>query len=103
MKLAYDEVNKQKVAVKVMKTSKFRTDKEVKRVKTEVKISKVMNHPNIIKTYEVFEEQGRIFIVMEYCSKGDLFDYIRLKKKLTESESRKLYRQLIAAIEYLGQ
>ena len=86
MKLAYDEINKQKVAIKVMKTSKFRTQKEVRRVKIEVKISKMMNHPNIIKTHEVFEEKGRIFIVMEYCSKGDLYEYIKQKKKLSESE-----------------
>mmetsp|Transcript_35160 Transcript_35160/g.34832 ORF Transcript_35160/g.34832 Transcript_35160/m.34832 type:complete len:106 (+) Transcript_35160:19-336(+) len=86
VKLAYDEVNKRKVAIKVMNSSQFKTGKEVKRVKTEVRISKMMNHPNIIKTHEVFEEKGRIFIVMEYCSKGDLFDYIKQKKKLPESE-----------------
>lgn len=49
-----------------MRTSRFKTEKEIKRVRTEVKISKIMDHPNVIKTYEVFEEIGRIFIVMEY-------------------------------------
>ena len=103
VKLAYDKISKHKVAIKIMKTSRFKTEKEINRVKIEVKISKQVDHPNIIKTYEIFEESGKIYIVMEYCSKGDLFDYLKDHKKLSEEEARKFYKQLIEALEYLTQ
>jgi len=62
-----------------------------------------MDHPHVIKTHEVFEENGKIYIVMEYCNKGDLFDYIKSNGKLSEEESKKLFKQLILAVEYLAR
>ena len=102
VKLAFDKISKHKVAIKIMKTSRFKTEKEINRVKIEVKISKQVNHPNIVKTYEFFEESGKIYIVMEYCSKGDLFDYLKVHKKLSEEEAKRIYKQLIDALQYLS-
>ena len=101
VRLALNEVTKQKVAIKILKTSKLKTEKEVQRVKTEVAISQKLNHPNIIKTHDVFEEGGKLYIVMENCAGGDLHDYIKKHKKLSEHKARKLFKQLLAGIEYL--
>jgi len=64
-----------KVAVKIMsKKDMDHTDLEL--VRTEIEILKVCQHPNIIKLYDIFENVEYIYIIMEYCSGGDLFSYI---------------------------
>ena len=98
-----DVVDKEKVAIKIMKKNQFKTSKEITRVKTEVKILKKMTHPHVIKTKEVFEDKKRLYIVMENCPKGDLFDYIKSNGKLEEDHAKKLFKQLISAIEYLAR
>jgi 5'-AMP-activated protein kinase catalytic alpha subunit len=58
-------------------------------------------HNNIIQLYCIIETTNTIYIVNEYCGGGELFDYILSKKKLTESESCKIFHQLISGVEYL--
>lgn len=61
---------------------------------------KLLWHPNIIHVYDVFEDEKRIFIIMEYASGGELFDYIVAKGRLKEGESRRFFRQIISAVDY---
>ena len=42
----------------------------------EIKILKNLRHPNIIQLYEMIEDRHRIYLIMEYASRGDLFNYI---------------------------
>ena len=44
--------------------------------KTEIDILKMCQHPNIVKLYDIFDNSEYIYIVMEYCSGGDLFSCI---------------------------
>lgn len=101
VRLALNETTKQKVAIKIMRTSRLRTEKEIQRVKTEVALCQKLNHPNIIKTHDVFENDGKLYIVMENCAGGDLHDYIRKHSKLSESKARRIFKQLLTGIEYL--
>ena len=55
---------------------------DVGRVAREIKILKSISHPNIVKLYEVMDEPSAIFMVMEYCAGGELFDYIVSKSRL---------------------
>jgi len=50
----------------------------------EVDIQKNLDHPNIVKIFEYFENSNYIFIVMEYLSGGELFDKILKQKTFTE-------------------
>jgi len=50
----------------------------------EVEILKILDHPNIMKMYESFEDSKNYHLVTEYCSGGELFDYIVSKKNLSE-------------------
>lgn len=62
-----------------------------------------MDHPNVIKLYEIIETPKEIYLVMELCKGGELFDYINKSKRLTEEEARRIFKQLISAIEYLAR
>lgn len=51
-------------------------DKEKIRLKYEIDILKNLDHPNIVKLYEVFEDKNNIYLVTELCTGGELFDVI---------------------------
>lgn len=52
---------------------------------------KLLDHPNIVKVYEIIENEDRIYLIMEYAAGGELFEYIVGKEKLEEKESAHLY------------
>jgi len=68
----------------------------------EINLMIQMDHPNVIKLYEVFEDKRYIYLIMEECSGGELFDriYERIEKEklFTEREAAKIFKQLMNAI-----
>ena len=84
------------------KISKLNMDKT--QFQKEVEILMRMDHPNIIKLYEVFESENSMYLIMEECFGGELFDRIlkRIKKNdlYNEKEACKIMQQVIGAIEY---
>jgi serine/threonine protein kinase len=70
------------------------------KVRREIANLKRFSHPHIIRLFEVIHTPTDIFVVMEYVSGGELFDYIVQKGRLTESEARHFFQQIIAGIEY---
>jgi 5'-AMP-activated protein kinase catalytic alpha subunit len=71
------------------------------RVEREIKILKSLRHNNIIQLYSVIQNVSTIYLIMEYASGKELFEYIVTKKRLPESEACKFYQQIISGIEYL--
>ena len=69
-------------------------------VRTEIHILRLFTHPHIIRLYEVIDTPTDIFTIMEFCSGGELFDYIVSRGKLDENEARGLFQQIISGIEY---
>ena len=49
------------------------------------------------------ETDSKIFMVLEYCPGGELFDYIVDRERLNEDESRSFFRQIVAAVAYIHQ
>ena len=70
-------------------------------MKQEIKIHKKLNHPHIIKLYHFFEDKCFIYMIMEYAENGTLFNFIKKRKKLTESETFFLFFQTCLGIDYL--
>ena len=92
----------EKVAVKIMdKIQLFADPLNLRRVKTEISILKLVRHKNIIKLYEVIETPQKIYLIMEYCEGGELFDYIVQKQHLTERQACAFFHEIIDALEYL--
>ena len=66
----------------------------------EVSALKTLDHPNIVKLYEVFTEEENVFLVQEYLAGGELFDYITNQDHLTENEAANIFSQIIKSLIY---
>lgn len=84
-------LSKEKVAVKILEKAKIADAADVERVAREIHILKLIRHPNIIQLYEIIETPKALYLIMEYASGGELFDYIVANTKLKESEACKFY------------
>ena len=94
----------EKTAIKILDKSKLLEDeKDVIRFKKEINILKRLHHKNIIQLYEIMESKKSLYIVMEYCERGELFDYIVKLGKIEEKEACRLFQQIINGVEYLHQ
>ncbi|KAF7838065.1 CBL-interacting serine/threonine-protein kinase 21 [Senna tora] len=96
VKLAVNEHNGQYVAIKII-------DKKMSdtfQVQREIRTMKLLHHPNIVRIHEVLGTKTKIYIVMEYASGGSLSDKMSYSKKLNECEAKKLFQQLIDAMDY---
>lgn len=70
------------------------------RIKREVRLLKLLHHPNIVRLNEVAETNQEIILTMEYANGGELFDYIVAQHRLKDKEARKIFRQIISAVDY---
>mmetsp|Transcript_69223 Transcript_69223/g.144287 ORF Transcript_69223/g.144287 Transcript_69223/m.144287 type:complete len:477 (-) Transcript_69223:3180-4610(-) len=100
VKLAEHELCGQKVAVKILNRKKIKLLRMDEKVKREIKILKLFMHPHIIRLYEVINTPSDIFVVTEYITGGELFDYIVERGRLSEDESRRFFQQMISGVEY---
>ena len=92
----------EKVAVKIMdKAQIFSEPLNLNRIQREIAILKIVRHKNIIKLYELMETPNKIYLVMEYCNGGELFDYIVSKQHLTERQACRFFQEIINSVEYL--
>ena len=77
---------------------------DLDRFKREIEVLKKIDHPNVIKLYEKYESDNHIYLVMEKCDGGELFDdlMIRIKsgKMYSEREVAIIMRQVLSAIQY---
>ncbi|XP_062842519.1 NUAK family SNF1-like kinase 2 [Trichomycterus rosablanca] len=90
------------VAIKSIKKENIKDEQDLIHIRREIEIMSSLNHPYIITIYEVFENKDKIVIVMEYASKGDLFDYIS-ERQISEREARHVFRQIVSAVHYCHQ
>jgi len=103
VKLAVNKQNGTKVAAKFM-SKKEMTNTDLELARTEIEILKVCQHPNIIKIYDVFENNDSFYIFMEYCDGGDLFTRLeKTKFKIPEKKAANYIHQILAAIFYLHE
>lgn len=88
------------VAVKILNREKVKNLDMLGKIKREIQILKLFQHPHIIKLYQVISSPTDIFLMMEYVSGGELFDYIINHGKLEEKDARKFFQQIVSGVEY---
>ncbi|VDM37208.1 unnamed protein product [Toxocara canis] len=99
VKLARHRVTKTEVAIKIV--DKTRLDKEnLAKVYREIDVLKMLNHPHIIKLYQVMETKNMLYLVTEYAPNGEIFDLIAKQRRLSEHSARDKFWQIISAVEY---
>ena len=99
VKLALHKPTKEQVAIKILEKSKIKTKRDLERIEKEIKYLKMFNNPNIIKIYQIKEDEKNFYIVMEYVQGGELFNYIVANKHLDENEASFFYSQIIHIIQ----
>merc|ERR1719356_1866693 len=90
-------------AIRACKSINKSQMKNIDRFKQEIALMKIMDHPNIIKLYETFEDHRNIYLIMELCSGGELFDRIIEAGHFTEVQAAILMQQIIRAIYYMHE
>ncbi|KAG9256940.1 SMAD/FHA protein kinase [Emericellopsis atlantica] len=69
----------------------------------EIGVLMGVSHPNVLCLKDTFNEKDRVYLVLELAAEGELFNFIVMKQKLSEDESRKLFIQLFQGIKYLHE
>jgi calcium-dependent protein kinase len=89
-------------AVKVLR--KAHMDEDEKRMFfNEISVLRDLDHPNILKMYEFFEDEKRYYIVTDICKGGELFDEILNRGKFSEKDAAVLMKQVLSCINYCHQ
>ncbi len=102
VKLAYNINNKkEKYACKILLKSNIKDEDDYIRCKREMEILKRMHHVNVVRTYEIISKDAIYYIFMDFCAKGELFNYIVEQQHLSEEKSAFFYYQIINGIEYI--
>ena len=91
----------EKVAIKILPKYQIKEKNDKIRIEKEIVLQKKLHHQNIIQQYSILDTESSIYIITEYCSGGELFDYIVSKRRLPENEACRIYQQLINGLEYL--
>ncbi|RHN39647.1 putative protein kinase CAMK-CAMKL-CHK1 family [Medicago truncatula] len=100
VKLAKNVENGDYVAIKILDRNHVLKHKMMDQLKREISAMKIINHPNVIKIFEVMASKTKIYIVLELVNGGELFDKIATNGKLKEDEARSYFQQLINAVDY---
>lgn len=99
VKLAINKTTGEEVAIKIIDRKGMEEDDEVA-LRTEVQILSDVDHPNVVKMIEVFDEEEFLYIILELMTGGELFDRIVEKESYSEKEAADTIRPIVDAVRY---
>ncbi|XP_018972099.2 serine/threonine-protein kinase SIK2-like [Cyprinus carpio] len=99
VKLARHRITKTEVAIKIIDKTQLDAV-NLEKIYREVQIMKMLDHPHIIKLYQVMETKNMLYLVTEYAKNGEIFDYLAKHGRLSEPEARRKFWQILSAVEY---
>ena len=98
--LARHLVTNNEVAIKIIDKTQLNPN-SLEKLFREVSIMKILQHPNIVKLYEVIETDKTLYLVMEYVNNGEVFEYLVKNGRMKENIARQKFRQIVSAVQYL--
>ncbi|KAJ6653993.1 hypothetical protein lerEdw1_007625 [Lerista edwardsae] len=99
VKLGRHRITRSEVAIKIIDKSQL-DSVNLEKIYREVQIMKMLDHPHIIKLYQVMETKSMLYLVTEYARNGEIFDYLANHGRLSEPEARRKFWQILSAVEY---
>ncbi|CAG0913443.1 unnamed protein product [Notodromas monacha] len=102
VKLAKHVPTGKEVAIKIIDKTQLNPN-SLQKLFREVRIMKILDHPNIVKLFQVIETEKTLYLVMEYASGGEVFDYLVFHGRMKEKEARAKFRQIVSAVQYCHQ
>lgn len=102
VKLARHVLTGREVAIKVI-DKKSMNPTSLTKLFREVRIMKMLHHPNVVQLFEVIETDRTLHLVMEYANGGEVFDYLVAHGRMKEREARTKFRQIVSAVQYMHQ
>jgi len=100
----YEVKNKKTGEIRACKHLSKLSVKNLPKFELEINILIKTDHPNIIKLYEIFESQRSLYLIMEKCNGGEVFDriieHIEKKKMYSEKHAAIIFEQLMRSVEY---
>lgn len=88
------------VAIKIIDKTQLNSN-SLEKLFREVSIMKLLNHPNIVKLFEVIETEKTLYLVMEYINNGEVFEYLVKNGRMKENIARQKFKQIVSAVQYL--
>ncbi|KAM7412608.1 hypothetical protein PAMA_020133 [Pampus argenteus] len=102
VKLARHILTGREVAIKIIDKTQLNPT-SLQKLFREVRIMKTLNHPNIVQLFEVIQTDKTLYLIMEYASGGEVFDYLVAHGRMKEKEARAKFRQIVSAVHYCHQ
>lgn len=99
VKLGVHHKTGKKVAIKIVNREKL-NESVLMKVEREITIMKLIEHPHVLRLFDVYENKKYLYLVLEHVSGGELFDYLVKKSRLTIKEARKFFKQIISALDF---
>ena len=96
----YKPLNQQRAVKIIHKAGLHQQQIDQEFMLKEISILTALDHPNILRCYEIFEDNWKFYVAMDYCAGGELFDRIIQLKKFTEVQAAEILFQLLSAISY---
>lgn len=102
VRTAYRPFNpNKKYAIKTIKRELI--EDEIESLEQELAVMLSVDHPNIVKVYEIYLDHKYVHIVMEWCPGGEVFDLVQKKGTLDETSASKLIRMSLLALAHLHE
>lgn len=97
-------------AIKMVSKELLKKEKMTERMLNEIKvrcprsltqIHKALRHPNVLSLKTVFEDDFKVYIVLELCRHGELYNYVKSRTRLDEREAVQYFKEIVEGVRYL--
>jgi len=99
VKLATHKDTGNKVAIKIVAKAHLEEKDSRTTLEKEIGIMHLLDHPNIVHLYDVYETREHLFLVLEYVH-GDLYELVSKRGRLPERDAEKIFKQLVSAVDF---
>ncbi|KAI0015936.1 protein kinase-like protein [Xylariomycetidae sp. FL0641] len=99
--LARERTNGFICALKVLHKTELQTGRVEKQVRREIEIQSNLRHPNILQMFGHFHDSKRVFLILEFAGKGELYKHLRRENRFPEWKASQYIAQMASALRYL--